>query len=709
MVVLVAALFVIQPFLRPGLPSIADAPIHMFRTAELDRCWADGVYYPRWAPNLAFGYGYPLFLFAPPLPYFIIELFHILGATLESATKLLAMVCFLLGGMGMYLFVKEVLGAGPAMLAAVAYVYAPFQLREALIYGGNYPQLLAIAFFPFILWAVQRLIVTGRSVYIPVSAFLYGGLILSHNFHALVFSPLLFFYVLFLLSLGGRWRQWRRIVSVGSSVALGLGLTAFFWIPALYERQWCKAQEEFYISRSDFHLRFLDFRELLGFPAPLDTAVVDPYMPFSLGAAILFLAIVGVLVSSLGSIKLAKSRFTLPHEERLHVAFFALVLVVTVFMLLPISTPVWENVPFLATAEFPWRLMGVATLAIAFLAGASLRLWRDVGPFWRPLALLMGSVLLVLLVSAVYLYPPKPFLPYGSPSLAESVRFEWVTQTIGTTTLGEYLPIWVKDVPTTSPMMPAYLGGEAIDKLDREVLPDSAQAEGLGHTVVSDGYRFRSDEAFTARFHTFYFPGWRAYVDGRPVDIEIVEPRGLIAVPVPAGEHEVWVRFGGTPDRAISGFLSLLTLAGSLVVFVAAVLGRRRKRLSMIKATVAARNLPLGQAASLTCVLLALFFVKAVIIDPHTDLFRRRSPPGQVIGIGHPAHVNLGDEVLFLGYDLWDEKVRQGDELRLRLYWQALRPLERDYSSFVHLDAWPDLTTWAGSDNPHPGDARAQI
>jgi len=115
---------------------------------------------------------------------------------------------------------------------------------------------------------------------------------------------------------------------------------------------------------------------------------------------------------------------------------------------------------------------------------------------------------------------------------------------------------------------------------------------------------------------------------------------------------------------------------------------------------------------------LLFFLVKVLVVDPHTTWFRRRSPVGQVVGVQHPARINLEDKVLFLGYDLVSgDTVRQGDDLSVRLYWLALQPFDTlrtqplnvNYSSFLHLDAPPDDATWATSDNMHPGDPQAQI
>ena len=53
--------------------------------------------------------------------------------------------------------------------------------------------------------------------------------------------------------------------------------------------------------------------------------------------------------------------------------------------------------------------------------------------------------------------------------------------------------------------------------------------------------------------------------------------------------------------------------------------------------------------------------------------------------ISHPMRARLGDEVLFLGYDLRPITARPGDLLVLDLYWQALRKVSQRYTVFTHL------------------------
>ena len=733
-VVLASLGFALYPLLRPGLPSVADAAIHLFRTAEWVRVWQDGILYPRWAPNLAFGHGFPLFIFAPPLPYFIAGSLNLLGLSLETAIKALPIMGLVGMGLGMYLFVRDVLGPRAGVVAAVAFVYAPFQLRESYLYGGNYPQLLAIALFPWVLWTFRRTVISSRIRDVLLAGLAYAALALCHNFHAFIFTPILAAYVLGLLIVRrpastDRWTPLLRALGAG---ALGLALSACFWLPALYERQWTLAQEGFYVVRSNFQLRFLSFSELLAGPQLLDGRAANPYLPFALGWGILLLALLGLL--ALAGLKRLSS------QERYHLAFFTSLLGLAVFMMLPASSFLWETVPFLATAEFPWRFMGLATLSLGVLAGGGFLLLEHLFAHSEtdtdrhglslssvrthlPTVFLCTAVLLLILSAAVYTYPPHPFTAYGTPTLADSVHYEVSTQTIGTTTLGEYLPLWVKERPLTSSMVKDYLASRPVDKLDRSQLPPQTTARLVEHAAARDAYQVSSPRAWTLRLNTFYYPGWAASIDGQPADFSIDEPRGLIAVPMPPGEHTVAVYFENTPVRTVANGVSVAALLAVLGAAVYAGMSRRARSSGTPLAlqdgsrpangpdngSARASGLMPAQALILIAILVLLAAARGALIDPLTSWFRLYSPPGQALAAGHPTRIIFDNKVALLGYDLEKETAQQGDTVRVRLYWQALEPVGADYSTFVHLDQLPALTTRAQSDNVHPGDARAQI
>ena len=353
------ALFVILPLLQPGLPATADTPIHFYRTLELSRSWAPGIFYPRWAPDFAYGYGLPFWNFTPPLPYILALGVHATGLSLAASLKILLAAITCAYTLGAYLFIRDIFGPVPGLVAAAVFGLSTFALRESLLYGGNIPQYMAVALFPWLMWTAGRAVTRPCWRNILLTALFYAAIALCHQFHALVISPVVIGYVL--VTWLGRPRQGRNLLSAATGLGLGLGLSCFFWLPALLERQWTGATESTYLDVNPFYAHFLSLSELVTWPQPLDHSAANPWLPFTLQPVVLFLALVGLLV------------VLCHYASRRHLffgLFWLVVLGFTTFLLLPASQPLWYALPFLALAQFPWRLLGVVTLALAALSGA---------------------------------------------------------------------------------------------------------------------------------------------------------------------------------------------------------------------------------------------------------------------------------------------------------------------------------------------------
>ncbi len=638
-------LFIIQNFLQPGLPAAADFAIHLYRTMEFEQALAPGVIVPRWAPNLALGYGYPLFVFAPPLPYFLGLVFHLLGLTFESALKVLIILTIPLYAIGMYLLVRDVLDSVEAgLISAVAYAFAPFALREALLYGGNIPQLIAVGLFPWVLWALTGAVCRQSWGWTVASSLFYAGVLLSHLFQALVFTPVVGLYGLVLfLAARKRTPNFRaphpaesQLSGIPASrpsdhpfalapylplliIPLGLLLSAFSWLPAFFERFATRAQANIYLEKSPFFVRYPYWPELAAWIEPLDARAANPYVPLSLGLVTLALAGFGLLagfrllvgrqlpavgdrsgvtrrlssvflgrLSAVGRPVPSASGSGIQHLPLTHfqIFFFAIVAALAIFMTLPVSRWVWELVSILQVAEFPWRMLGLANLGLAFLAGAAVILLPQK---IRP-PVTAGCVLLQIVAVAPLLYPVTPFARYGQATIADQIRYEQSSQTIGTTTLGEYLPRTVTRPPTSSPLIEAFLAGQSPQRLDASTLPDGTQATLLEQNGVTHIYQLNTPAAFTLRFFQFDYLGWRAWLDDLPAKIRPESATGLILIDIPAGAHILKIHFGETPLRVVS--ISLTVLALGLIVLVGRWLNKtgtglptRRRRSSVLPVT----------------------------------------------------------------------------------------------------------------------------
>jgi hypothetical protein len=60
--------------------------------------WENGLFFSRWLPDLAFGYGYPFFVYREPVPLYASLLLHLLGIPLPAAENLLYILCILAAG-----------------------------------------------------------------------------------------------------------------------------------------------------------------------------------------------------------------------------------------------------------------------------------------------------------------------------------------------------------------------------------------------------------------------------------------------------------------------------------------------------------------------------------------------------------------------------------------------------------------------------------
>jgi hypothetical protein len=165
---------------------------------------------------------------------------------------------------------------------------------------------------------------------------------------------------------------------------------------------------------------------------------------------------------------------------------------------------------------------------------------------------------LIIAFSLPWLYPR--YCPtVKEPSIARLATLERSLGVIGATSAGEYLPIWVKEVPSESSMEAMYRSGDPIERLAPSSLPEGTVVKSAEYGLTSADVLIDSPQPFQAVFNTFYFPGWRVYVDGRRVPIVPTEPHGLISFEVPAGKSNLQVRFQDTPLRLAAKALSALS------------------------------------------------------------------------------------------------------------------------------------------------------
>jgi hypothetical protein len=126
---------------------------------------------------------------------------------------------------------------------------------------------------------------------------------------------------------------------------------------------------------------------------------------------------------------------------------------------------------------------------------------------------------------------------------------------------------WTKEFPTDSPLVEQYLAGTPL--VTAEALAPDASIEMIRAGGASDELWVRSPSGTALRFYTYYFPGWRVYVNGIRLPDGALRPEGpygLLTIDLPPGEHHVLLRWGDTPLRLTGKILTLACLVLALVL-----------------------------------------------------------------------------------------------------------------------------------------------
>lgn len=545
-----------KPLLAPGQARTHEMERSPLRAQQMHVAHTEGQWWPRWAPDLAGGYGYPLFNFYAPLSMLVIEACHLVGGldwpgAAEAATAALS----LLAAWGMWGF-GQVLWRWPGgLIAGTAFLFLPHRLSDALMRGAV-AELAAMALLPWALWALIATLRRGGGARAAGLAAAWALVVLSHNITALFAAPVLL-GVLLIVALGEGPPRGRAALA-GAGLLLGTGMSALFWWPALAERT-ATALRSGEITRLyyDYHLHFLTpwqlFRPVVSLHGLSNGRTDDP-MPLEIGNAALLLALLGLA-----------QLWRLPRRRvRALVTAMAGMTAVLGFLMTTASQPIWERVPLMAYAQFPWRLLAltgvlVSALAGGCVAGVARRGWRPVALAAAAVALLATAELPLLRVRAPVLYPADFF---SRPGLRRIYKT--------TSGVDEFLPASAQRSTLLRLTRPR--PGEVL-------LPGSAGT--VTDVVFRTGeIRFRASvpEATDAVVGVLAFPGWQARIDGERARVGVEARTGLLMIALPAGaDLQVTAWLGLTRVQRWATAASGLSVAATLLLAAGGALLRRRE------------------------------------------------------------------------------------------------------------------------------------
>jgi hypothetical protein len=524
-----------------------DFDFHLLSWMEVARSWHAGLMYPHWVQDANFGAGEPRLIFYPPASWLLGGLLgNIVGW--HAAPVIFVLLALLGAGISMYLLAREWAPPDAATLAACLYIanpYAMFVAYERSALG----ELLAGAWLPLmVLFALRR-----RSSITPLGLSV-AALWLTNSPAAVIGSYLLAVLAVAMWIAEGR--PWPALRAVGG-MALGLGLAAFYIVPAAFEQRWVQ------INRAiNPGMRVEDSFLFAHTANPFHDQVLRT-------ASWIFL---GELAAASLFAYLAWKKQT---GGRARIAITAS-LPFILLLQLPVSDVIWKHTPHMKFLQFPWRWLVALSLVACVLAGMTLDKLRP-----------KASWCLLLFAAAMALGGGLLFFQPCDDEDAVTAQVAGFRTGQGTQGTDEYTPVGVDSgsVQQDLPMIRVLREPEddTADSAKGEN-PDWRAGDPGSIPAKADTRRWNGEhwlftvatpEAGYAVLRLMDYPAWRVTVDGKPAQDRPGRVDGLMAVPVTAGSHAIEVQWSASSDviagRAISG-IALLPLV------LVAVLERRRRR-----------------------------------------------------------------------------------------------------------------------------------
>lgn len=509
------------------------------RVYEMARALEDGQFPVRWVSDLGYGYGYPIFNFYSPLPYYIGAGFYLSGLDILNSTKAMMAMGVLLSGLGLYLMSRRWWGVAGGILSAVLYQYAPYHAIQLYVRGAV-GELYAYAFMPFFLWGASE---AGRG---KRSGIIWGGLalaglILSHNITAVIVGYFIAAGLLYGAYIGISERRYGMLRGILALVFLGLGLSAFFWLPAITEARYTKVAE-LTQGTNDYRRHFVFADQLWdsswGFAGSAPGR--EDGMSFKLGKIHVILGLLGVAALML-----------VAHDKKRPRKMATIILTglgVSVFMMLVQSEKIWSSLPFMSFVQYPWRFLAFTLLFLSFAGGALLYIVGSKFPSYKLLVTVI-TVFSVLLFNTRY-FQPQRLYQVADGFFTDVKRIKWNISRISHEYLAKDFPVPREDE----------IRGEKI------AISDAIMVEQREERMHFAKYVISAEKEAEIVFSIAYFPGWKFFVDATQVVPELINGKPMIFIP--SGKHIVTAYFGNTRVRQLGNSLTLLTLlvAGYLLV-----------------------------------------------------------------------------------------------------------------------------------------------
>jgi len=546
LLIVILGIGTILPLFHSGFFTFHDNT-QVERVYEMGVALSDKVFPVRWVTNLGYGYGYPIFNFYGPLPYYIGGVLTNSGFGALVATKIMFGIGILFSGVTMFYLSRKYFGVGAGIVSSVAYMYFPYHAVNIYVRGAV-GEFFAYAALPLVFLGLFKLfdlkkskLFSGKNYFamLPVSlgVFLVAT---SHNLSIFMLLLLIIPFTAVSLILSENRRNFLLLLIV--SIIVGMFLSSFYIIPAFLEMSYTNVS-----SQVGGGANFVDhyvcpsqlWSGVWSFGGSVEGCVDG--LSFKLGKVHILLAVLGLipLVISLYRKKFEK-------HDKLAIVCFVMI-ICSVLLLLSTSNFIWQSIPFMKYIQYPWRFLNFIGLFTSVIGGYFVfKINQNIG---QKGIILVVSIVILLIITNYKLFSPQIYIGFPEEFYTSKNHINFETSRIS----DEYMPSGFQTPKSFQELPPSRV----------ELLKTTGN---IGILSEKTGYLKASYQALSdgvIHVNTAYFPGWSAYVNNTKLAI-IPTSKGM-NVSIPSGSGVFTMKLFQTPLEIVSNALSVLAFLGLLI------------------------------------------------------------------------------------------------------------------------------------------------
>lgn len=528
----------IRILITPGFFPMHD-DTQVGRVVAMGKALRNGQFPVRWVSDLGYGYGYPLYNFYGPLPYYVGGLFFALGFSGLHATKIMIGIGILSAAFIMYWCSSRIFGKMGGLISGVFYVYMPYHSVQLYVRGaiGEY---WASIFLPLIFLGIYESLKNNtRSSRLLIGVGL-AGTILSHTLLGYVSLIIMLVYLLgvFGFSIYKSYKKTHNSTEIFWGIIIGLGISSFFWMPALFEMHFTSVSGQV-SSTADFRDHFVCVSQLWysqwGFGG--SQLGCQDGLSFALGKVFILLSVVGGIV--------VYSKKTLSKYKPLLVMVGGL-WIISLLLMTSISQPLWELIPKFEYLQYPWRFLTLMMIPMAFISGGILMVVEN-----KPIKiLLLVTALTIIYWKGNELAQPQFVYDRNVSEFETKEELRFRVSKIS----DEYLP-------------PDFIKPTRVEDIAYTTIIDNPifTKKQLIEKETFKKYEFMAKSEVQITLQMAHFPGWVYIVNGQKQPIVLSDGKPEITIPKDFSTLEII--FTNTPIRILGNLISFVFVVVLIYVY----------------------------------------------------------------------------------------------------------------------------------------------